>query len=745
MARRSCFFFRPLSCSSSLTHWHPALLAGAVMCVCAQTAAAQTSDTVVITGRGNGVPAVSGFAGQPLARSPLQGSVFDRTQLADTGVSTLGGLTRLDASVSDAYNAEGYWSILSVRGFTLDNRFNYRRDGLPINAETSLPLDNKDRVELLKGTSGIQAGTSAPGGLVNVVVKRPGGKLRSARIEAREAGSLLTAIDLSDRFGTDGAIGLRLNAAYEHLDPQARDSQGHRWLLGLAGGWQLGADTLIEAEVEDSRRQQPSVAGFSLLGDSVPDAKAIDPRINLNRQPWGQPVEMNATTASLRWQQRLAEHWRFTAHAMTQRLTSDDRTAFPYGVYDANYGCSPPLCDRFAPDGSFSYWQYISDNERRTSDAVDLSVSGQARTGSIGHSLQFGVLQTRYRGRFEDQVFDLARDLSGNGEVGLGSIDGSRDTLPSYGSKDANTNRRESSTELYVRDVMQLASDWQLWAGLRHTRIDRQSERTSADGDGSLRTTAYRQNETTPWLALAWSVADSTLVYTSWGEGLETEVAPNRARYTNRGQALPALKSRQVELGLRHAGDGYDFAIAAFDIDRPQAVDVGVSCPGGEPETCTRQIDGSARHRGLEAQAGLRLGAWAWQASLMWLDAERRGSSRAGVNGRRPSNVPSGSARLGADYRVAAVPGLELQAALAAEGERQVLPDDDSLRIPGWARLDLAARWQQVIDTTTLTWRVGVDNVADRRAWKESPYQFGHVYLYPLEPRTWRASVAVAF
>ena len=36
---------------------------------------------------------------------------------------------------------------------------------------------------------------------------------------------------------------------------------------------------------------------------------------------------------------------------------------------------------------------------------------------------------------------------------------------------------------------------------------------------------------------------------------------------------------------------------------------------------------------------------------------------------------------------------------------------------------------------------VGIDNVADTRAWKESPYQFGHAYLFPLAPRTWRVSV----
>jgi hypothetical protein len=40
-----------------------------------------------------------------------------------------------------------------------------------------------------------------------------------------------------------------------------------------------------------------------------------------------------------------------------------------------------------------------------------------------------------------------------------------------------------------------------------------------------------------------------------------------------------------------------------------------------------------------------------------------------------------------------------------------------------------------------LVWRAGVDNVVDRRAWQESPYQFSHVYLYPMTARTWRLSL----
>lgn len=712
-----------------------ALATLALLAALAPSAQAQSnpSSTVLVTGRAPSSAAVAGFGDAPLARTPLQASSIGKEALADAGIGQISGLTKLDASVSDAYNAEGYWSSLTMRGYTLDNRLNYRRDGLPINAETAIAMENKDRLDLFKGTSGIQAGTSAPGGLVDLIVKRPNGKpIRNVLLQAREGGSLLAAVDISQRWGAEGAFGLRINAAHERLDPLVRNTRGQRSLGALALDWQLSPDTLLQAEIETSRQRQPSVAGFSMLGHAVPAAASIDTRINLNDQSWRQDVEMNGSTASLRWQQRLGDAWRFTAHAMQQRLKNNDRTAFPYGVYDpASYECSE-WCDRFAPDGSFTYWQYVSDNERRNSSAVQLALQGELQTGLLRHRVEAGVLSAHYQGRFQDQIFDIA---------GPGRIDGSVQSPPSAGYLDANTNRDERSTEWFARDALQWGEIWQLWAGLRHTRMDRRSERTSADGEGSLRATDYDRSATTPWLALAAQVAPKTLLYASWGRGLETDVAPNRARYINAGESL-ALESRQMELGLKHGTEEVEAAITYFDIDRGQAADTG-DCNANA--SCQRVVDGSARHRGLEAQWTQQMGRWGWQASAMWLKAERRGSQGPGVNGQRPTNVPQATLRLAAEYRPAITPGLALQANLLTEGNRMVLPYDPSARIPGWSRLDLAARWRQDWAGTTLTWRLGVDNATNRRAWKESPYQFGHVYLYPQPARNWRLSVQAGF
>ena len=110
------------------------------------------------------------------------------------------------------------------------------------------------------------------------------------------------------------------------------------------------------------------------------------------------------------------------------------------------------------------------------------------------------------------------------------------------------------------------------------------------------------------------------------------------------------------------------------------------------------------------------------------------------LDGKRPTNVPALSTRAQATYAVAAVPGLALQAGASYESAREVLPDN-SIRIPSVTRFDLGGRIERRIGGATWMLRAGVDNVFDRRAWRESPYEFSHAYLFPLAPRTWRVSL----
>ena len=124
------------------------------------------------------------------------------------------------------------------------------------------------------------------------------------------------------------------------------------------------------------------------------------------------------------------------------------------------------------------------------------------------------------------------------------------------------------------------------------------------------------------------------------------------------------------------------------------------------------------------------------RASL--LNARRSGSTaEPGVNGSRPANVPDWVLRAQAAYRVAGVPGLQLESLLSAEGQRAVLPDQ-TIMLPAWSKLDANIRYNTTLMGVRSTWTLGVENLTDKRYFKETPYQFGHVYLFPGAPRTVR-------
>ncbi|HEX5683159.1 MAG TPA: TonB-dependent siderophore receptor [Ideonella sp.] len=678
------------------------------------TSTGQTAEQVTITGRLEPLPAsVAGFGDTPLVKSPFQALSLSRSLLEDHGADALSALTRLDASITDAYNAPGYWSALTVRGFVLDNRYNYLRDGLPINAETAIALENKERIEVLKGTSGAQAGTSAPGGLANLVVKRPRGSDQSVVFLGWSGrGNFKAATDLERRLGDGDALGLRLNAAVESLDPQVRDSKGRRHLLALAGSAQPTSDRRFDAEIEISHQSQPSMAGFSLLGNRVPSARDIDPRLNLNNQAWSQPVVFNGTTASLRWTETLGADWQLQAHVMSQRLRTDDRIAFPYG-------CSAEeQWDRYCSDGSFDLYDYRSENERRDTLAGALTLKGRAQWWGLSHELSTGLSWSDFRLHPNEQIYQWA---------GIGQIDGSVQVGEPAPDPYIAAGRHERSTELHLRDHLAITQDTGLWLGLRHSALDRSSEATDTD---------YRQSFTTPWIALSHQWTDALLVYGSWGQGVESDVAPNLPHFTNAGQPLPALKSEQVELGLKFSQAHWNASLTAFDIRRPQSLDL---CDD-TAATCTRLIDGNARHRGVEASGELHSGQLTLQASGMWLRARREGASNDATNGLIPPNVAERSARLMAGWQFTAITGLSAHASVSYEGPRYVLRDDNSISIPGWTTVGLATRYATRALGHEWLLRAGVDNLFDRRAWRESPHQFGHAYLYPLEPRSFRIS-----
>jgi len=702
-----------------------ACLGGASPWAQAQSAEATLGTVTVKPADPGSFPGIT-LSDDPAERTPASTQIITAAELTHAGARRLSDALSFDASASDAYNAIGYWDHVTLRGFVIDQNQNHRRDGLPISAETSIPLENKASIDIWKGTSGIQTGTSSPGGLVNYTVKRPtAANVRTVRVETGGHGGGLAHVDLGGRFGKDRAVGYRLNIATETIRNHVPSADGQRTLAALALDWRLARDSLLEVEAEQSQRRQPSVPGLSLQGTQLP---APNPFTNINSQPWSQAGVMKGTTGSMRFEQALNADWRWGIQASSQHLKTDDFLAYPYGCYEATSGRY--FADRYCPNGDFDLYDFRSLAETRHTQAIQLHVKGQTRWGNVAHQLTVGTLRQR-------QTDDGQAQADNNPAVGTGNLH----ALPSLPADptftDPYTQRSDRSTEWFAHDRMAWTDRFSTWVGLRHSQLNRSSVRT----DGT-RATAYRQGFTSPWLALAWEWNAATLAYASVGQGVESFVAPGRSRYTNAGQALPPLKSRQWEMGLKHHTHTTAHGITLFQITRPRAGDAG-TCDVAS--SCTFQMDGDDQHKGLELSTQQAIGAWSLRVSTMFLQAHRRHSTiNPQLNRHKPTNVPQRVLRVTANHAFPSLPGLSLQTRLSHEGPRSVVPDG-SIALPAWTTIDSTLSYHTTLAKAPVAWYLGVDNMANKRYFKESPYQYSHVYLFPGSPRTWRIGLEAGF
>ena len=698
------------------------------------TSSPQRVDTVTITAKSAPVldidnADVGGFSA-PLAKTPQSVTVIGADLLAGTATQSLSNLLKLDASLADAYNTTGYIESLSVRGFLLDQAGNFRRNGLAISNYAPIALENKERIEVLKGVAGLQSGVSAPGGLVNYVTKAPlRDAFTTATLATDERGGARVHVDSNVMLGS---IGARLNVAAERLRNQFDRAGGDRQFASLALATQLSAQTSLSADFEYHRKSQPSVPGLGLLdrdGDGVGDTlpAPVNPRLNLNNQSWSLPFQAKVTTAELALKHRFNADWSARVAANVQQSRINDRLAFPDGCSTAPTYVYPGLC----ANGDVDVYDFRSEGEQRKVASWDASVAGRFNALGVRHDARFGLSGRSMR---NDLPATQAYNYVGSTNIFTPVA------LPADPSlTELNTNSRERAVEGYASLQSDLSAQVQSFAGVRVSRLHRASERS----DGS-RAVAYDQTVTTPWAGLAWSPTSATMLYASWGQGAELEAVPNRpSRFVNYGEALPALKSKQVEIGGKwQLNPRMLLTAAAFSIDKPYADDVATT--SGIP----RRVAGGkeARHRGVELAATGRLDeALSLQASLMLLDAKYTRAVDPALVDQRVTNVPRSKASLFADYKVAAVPGLALNA-LATFESGKTATADGSVQLPSAWQLDAGVRYQIKLAGKSTLWRLNVENLTNRVYWREAPTTYwGGVYLFPSTPRTVRASVTVDF
>ncbi|MDZ7855838.1 TonB-dependent receptor [Sphaerotilus sp.] len=223
--------------------------------------------------------AVAGFSTRPIKDSPFSVKVVPGELLVNRGVNEINELDKYDASVGNTSTTAGWFSAPTVRGFDLHNWSNYRYNGQTISNQVAMGLENKERVEILKGLSALQGGFSAPGGLLNYATKRPT-DVTALHLHANQFGNFGVHADVGLKI--DDTFGIRVNLAGEDERSHVDHVDGKRLFASLAADWRMGPQTLVQLDVEHERRNQHSTPAFSL--DSNGKLPDVDPTTFLGQR-----------------------------------------------------------------------------------------------------------------------------------------------------------------------------------------------------------------------------------------------------------------------------------------------------------------------------------------------------------------------------------------------------------------------------------------------------------------------------
>ena len=214
-----------------------------------------------------------------------------------------------------------------------------------------------------------------------------------------------------------------------------------------------------------------------------------------------------------------------------------------------------------------------------------------------------------------------------------------------------------------------------------------------------------------PWLfniAAEVELTPRLALYGGMTRGLEeSDVAPETA--VNRDEAPPAIRTRQIDAGLRWRAGSLTLIAGGFKIEKPYY--------GFDRANIFRRL-GTVTHRGIEASlSGSPAAGLTIVAGGVLLDAKIAGEEVAdGSIGRRPIGTPSRSLIGTVDWRPPAFPALSFDIGIEHAGRRYA-DAANAVRVPARTIVDVGARYRFRLGGLPAVLRVQATNLFNTYGW----------------------------
>ena len=667
---------------------------------------------------------LGGLGNAPLHDTPAAITVITRAQLDDRQPRSLSELAHADAALGDNYAAVGYYQDISIRGFPLDLASGFRMNDLSIAGEQYLTLEDKQQVEILKGLAGLEAGIVAPGGLVNYVSKRPA-DVHTVTVGTDSEGSRYGALDIGGWLTPD--VGVRLNAAHEDMHSYVQHADGRRNFISLAADWKISSKATVQLDTDYQTSGQRSVSGYQLLGGTVIPPNPSRSRM-LGFEPWQQPVGINASNSTLRFDYQFNDTWEAQLSAGHSHVVIDDNVAFAYGCFyssDCASGATPGWF--FAPNGDYDVYDYRSPNDTRQNDEVRAVLKGSFNTGMLSHELSMGASTFQRTLNQRPYVYDYV------GTANIGEVNPPY-FAPSPNQPGAPARRLDSwQRSLFALDRVHLGSQWQVLAGGRYVWVNE----SAFDDTGTLQRHTV-EHKLLPQAAVLWQPNAALTTYISYSESLS--LGGQAPYWTSNGDAVLApLLARQVEAGVKYAvNPALSLQAALYRIHQPYQF----ARPDNSAAGFTFVQQGEEVHTGLELDAaGQASENLQLTASINLIQARAQGTGTPAYESHQIVNVPRLRTSAYADYRLPFAHHFSLLGGWRHASANTATPNG-LVRVPAYDVFDAGLKYAGEWNAHALTLRLNIDNVFNHFYWRDTGTSGGDSYLFPGAPRLARLSLS---
>ncbi|OQR33875.1 TonB-dependent siderophore receptor [Pseudomonas sp. Bc-h] len=514
-----------------------------------------------------------------LVEAPRSISVATRQQMQDRGVQNLDDAVRyMPGIVSSSFGSDTRADWLRVRGFEPTQFL----DGLPlakgVYANPKLETWDLERVALLRGPASSVYGQTPPGGLLDMVSRRPQAE-ESHEVELQYGSDNHRQISFDSTGKIDDADNFeyRVSGVVRDSGTQVDHIDNKRYNIAPSLTWNIDPDTKLTLLSQFTRDDTGITSQFRPVQGTrihMPFGE-ISHHKNLGDPDW-EYYDRTYYALGYAFEHRFNDTWQFRQNL---RYTKSDLSfqaitpgAYPFTQVDA--------------DGNLASRSTTSTDEDISQFALDNNLQGDFNTGDIAHTLLIGLDHQRINTNYLS-IFGTAPGVNVNNPVYGLPI-----TRPARSTAFYDYDQKSTQTGAYVQDQMAL-DHWRLTLGGREdwvhtgTKFFNQGDATNTERDKNFSGNA----------AISYVFDSGFVPYLSYAESFQ----PTSNATASPTDSFKPTEGKQWELGIKYQPPGTNTLLSAAIYDLTQK-NVSVSTTNSDNVSITSQT-GEVKVKGLELEA----------------------------------------------------------------------------------------------------------------------------------------------